>query len=223
MGLLDTAIGSALSRTILFYSFGTGRLGFLQLDATVSETHSREASITENEIEDGSTVADNVILRNEKFTIEGIISEAPLKSKDVRDLALTVQNKGFSILSKGVGAISGGIIPNAGAIAKRITAVIQLEGFWKNKVPFTVITGLKKYDNVIVTKLTIPVDYKDGLSLRFTAECESVRLVKSGVFKLSELKSKAGAASVQDLGKKAAKAASDVASKKASILFNIFS
>lgn len=223
MTILDTAIGAALSRTVLFYSFGTGRLGFLQLDATINEAHSREASITENEIEDGSTVADNVILRNEKFTIEGIISEAPLKSKDIRDLALNVQRVGFAALSKGVGAISGGVIPNAGAIAKRITAIIQLEGFWKNRVPFTVITGLKKYDNVIITELTIPVDYRDGLSLRFTAKCESVRLVKSGVFKLSELKSKAGAASKQDLGKKAAKAASDAASKKASILFKLFS
>lgn len=217
MTVLSTAIGNIVNRTAFFYNLGSGKIGFIQLDCTVSETHSRTAKVSQNEIEDGSEIADNVVLGNEKLTIEGIISEAPLPSGDIRDIANTVTQKGFSFLNKKAGVLSGGLIKNAGPTIKRIIALIQLENFWKNKVPFTIITGLKKYDNVIITGLEIPVDFKTGKSLRFKIDCEVVRVVKSKKVKLSNLKKKV-AHSASDKSK-LAKQATKAADPKGSIAF----
>lgn len=209
MGVLDTTVGNILNRTAFFYTLGSGKIGFIQLDCTVKETHSRTSKVTQNEVEDGSEIADNVILGNEKFTIEGIISATPLPSNDIRDIANTVTQKGFAAISKKGGMIGGKVLQDAGATIKRVIALVQLENFWKNKVPFTVLTGLKKYDNVIITSLEIPVSPQDGKSLRFTMDCEVIRVVKSKRVKLSNLKKKAShsAAAKEKLAKQATKAA----------------
>ena len=222
MTAFSTAFGSVLNRTVIMYEIGGQKIGFIELDATVTETHTRTARITKNEVEEGSDVSDNVILDNETFSIEGLISEAPIPSNDLRDLPLTVTNKAFSILNKAAGAISGGLLKNTGATLKRIVALIQLENFWKNAIPFTVITGLKKYDNVILKSLTINVNPKDGKSLRFNIQCEVVRLVKSEIVSIPESKSTAGAAKTTNIGKQGLKQASEAAKSKGSILFKVF-
>ncbi len=220
---LDTALGAIINRTAFLYKIGGQEIGFLQLDCTVSESHSRSAKITQNEIEDGSNVADNVVLENEKFSIEGIISESPFPSSDIRDLALQVQNVGFNALNKAIGSISGGIIPNAGSTIKRVIALIQLENFWKNRIPFIVITGIKKYENVLIKSMSIPVTAKDGKSLRFKVECEVVKIVESQTITVPEdfLKNPSAVAK-QSLGKQGAKAASAAESNQGSILFKAF-
>jgi len=222
MSVFGSALGTLIKRTVLFYELEAGsKIGFLQLDATVRESHTRVARVTQNEIEDGSTVTDNINLQNEQFQIEGIISEAPLPSNDIRDIALSVQNAGFGALSSAVGSLSGGLLPDAGAALKRIIALIQLENFWRNKIPFTVLTGLKKYDNVVITNLTIPVNYKDGQSLRFTASCEVVRLVTSQTIDIPERRSNHSKPKKQSIGKKT-KTLANLKEKGSSVLFNLF-
>lgn len=226
MSVFGTAIGNLVKRTVLFYDIGGQKIGFIQLDATVRENHTRKAKVTQNEVEDGTNVADNVVLANETFQIEGIISEAPLPSSDIRDIALTVQNAGFGALSSAVKALSGGLITDAGAALKRVIALVQLENFWRNRIPFTVLTGLKKYDNVIITSLSIPVTPKDGASLRFIVDCEVVRIVSSQTISIPENRAKDGAAhsstEKQSLGKQTKAAANANESGKGSILFNLY-
>lgn len=222
MAIFGSAVGTLVKRTVLFYELEAGsKIGFLQLDATVRESHTRTARVTQNEIEDGSNIADNINLQNEKFQIEGIISEAPLPSNDIRDIALSVQNAGFGALSGAVGSLSGGLIPDAGAALKRVVALIQLENFWKNKIPFTVLTGLKKYDDVVITNLTIPVNYKDGQSLRFTADCEVVRLVESQTIDIPESRSNHSKPKKQSIGKKT-KSLANLKERGSSVLFDVF-
>jgi len=220
MAALDTIIGNVINRTALLYKIGGQNIGFLQLDATVNESHSRSSKITQNEIEDGSNVTDNVVLNNEKFSIEGLISEVPFPSNDIRDIALQVQNVGFNALSGAIGAISGGLLPDAGRSVKRVVALIQLEGFWKNKIPFQVITGLKKYDNVLISNMTIPVTVKDGKSLRFKIDCEVVKIVQSQTISIPEAAVKnSSAVAKQSLGKQGTKVAE---TSQGSILFKTF-
>lgn len=220
MALLDTVVGNVINRTAFLYKIGGQNIGFLQLDATVNENHTRSSKITQNEIEDGSNVADNVVLENERFSIEGIISEAPFPSSDIRDIALQVQNVGFSILDKAIGSISGGLIPSAGATAKRVIALTQLENFWKNKIPFQVITGLKKYDNVLIQNMSIPVTAKDGKSLRFKVDCQVVKIVESRTVSVPESALKnPSAVKKQSFGKQAA---AESTTSQGSILFKAF-
>jgi hypothetical protein len=220
---LNTALGNIVRRTAFFYSFGSNKIGFVQLDCTVNETHTRTAKVTSNEVEDGSNVADNIVLSNEAFSLEGIISEAPFPSNDIRDVALRVQNAGFNFLSEKIGAISNGVITDAGATTKRIVALIQLENFWKNKIPFTVITGLKKYDNVVIKQMNIPVNYKDGKSLRFQIDCEVIKIVESQTVSVPKNFAKnRGIIKNQNLGKQGTTDASLDESRRSSVLFKLY-
>lgn len=222
MTSLGAAFSGLINRTVFFYDIGGGQLGFLQLDCTVKENHERVASISQNEIEDGANVADNVVLQNQKFSLEGIISEAPFTSRDLRDVALRVQNAGFGALESALGSVGGGVLSGTAASLKRVVALIQLERFWENAIPFTVLTGLKRYDNVLIKSLSIPVTSRDGKSLRFNVECEQVRIVQSQSIFVPENTSTTGAATNQSLGKQATKAATDAESSKGSILFNLY-
>jgi len=222
MALFDTALGNVINRTALLYEIGGQRIGFLQLDATISESHTRTATITKNEIEDGSNVSDNVVLGNEKFEITGLISEAPFNRSDIRDIALQVQNVGFNALGSLVGSISGGVLNNAGAIAKRVTALTQLENFWKNRYPFTVLTGLKKYENVLISEISIPVNAQDGKSLRFTVRCESVRIVQSQTVSIPKGATTKGAAAEQTIGKQSPLPSSANEQGQGSLLFKAY-
>lgn len=218
----NTALGNIINRTALLYEIDGQKIGFLQLDATVSENHTRTATITQNEIEDGSKVSDNVVLGNEKFEITGLISEAPFSRSNILDIASQVQNQGFQALNDAIGSIGSGVLSSAAASVKRIIALTQLESFWKNKIPFTVLTGLKKYENVLINEISIPVNAKDGKSLRFTVRCESVRIVESQTVSIPESVTEAGATAKQGLGKKAAQEAASSEEGQASILFNLY-
>jgi hypothetical protein len=222
MALIDTSLGNLINRTAFLYEIGGQKIGFLQLDATVNETHKRSSAISQNEIEDGSNVSDNVVLGNETFSIEGLISESPFPSSDIRDIALQVQNAGFSILNNVIGSVSGGVVQNAAASIKRVVALTQLEAFWKNKIPFTVLTGVKKYDNVLISSMSIPVTARDGKSLRFTVDCEVVKIVTSQVVTIPKNRTAKGATGKQSLGKQGTKTASEEATNRGSILFKAY-
>lgn len=222
MADFNTALGNVINRTALLYEIDGQNIGFLPLDATISESHTRTSSIPKNEVEDGTVIADNVVLQNERFEITGLISEAPFSRSDIRDIALQVQNQGFEILQDAIGSISSAVLNSSGPSIKRIVALKQLENFWGNKIPFTVLTGLKKYDNVLINEITIPVGVKDGGSLRFTVRCESIRVVESRTITVPEGSTVPGAVNKQNVGKQTADGASDSESEQGSILFNAF-
>lgn len=50
----------------------------LQVDVTLSESHEFPSNVTEKPVEDGSNINDNVILGNEKLTINGILTDERL-------------------------------------------------------------------------------------------------------------------------------------------------
>lgn len=50
----------------------------ITFDASLSETHGREADITEHEVEEGVAIADHIRLRPIEVTVEAIVSATPL-------------------------------------------------------------------------------------------------------------------------------------------------
>jgi hypothetical protein len=47
----------------------------LQVDVTISESHSLSSNVTEKPVEDGSNINDNVILGNAKLSISGVLTD----------------------------------------------------------------------------------------------------------------------------------------------------
>ena len=179
IGGKDDGVGGVLSRLSAdlpkFLNTTTG----IVVDATISEEHTSSCDLTENPVEDGAKVTDHVQLKPSELTIEGVISDSPL---------------GYAI----IGNIQN-LVRSAenlfGKSSRSTDAFNELLKLQKSRQPFTVVTGLKRYTNMIMTELKVPRTATTGGSIHFTATMKEIRIVKSksaGIGSLSD--------SVSDLG-----------------------
>jgi len=143
-------------------------------DVVTSENHQMTAEATQYEIEDGSDISDHVINRGKFLTIEGIISDDPITILDTSILERTIANVTPSILRS---KLPFGLSGDKGKPSK--DAFDKLEKIYDNKIPLIIITGLKKYDNMIMEDLNIPRTSKTIRSLSFTATFRQIRIVST--------------------------------------------
>lgn len=133
------------------------------IDATVTETHLSECDVTKNPVEGGAPVTDHVQVLPKKLTIEGVISDTPLGFAFIGN----IQN-----LVRSVTTIFGGR-------SRSQDAYDDLVRLQTSKRPFTVITNLKKYDNMIMASLSVPRTSQTSGAIHFTAEMQEIIIVES--------------------------------------------
>lgn len=205
--------------------------GILQLDATLSEEHTFSSTITKNEIEepeDGETnqINDNMVLNPDQLKLEGIISEVPIS------LIESLKNVGAGLVSNVSGVLGGaGAFLSTELMAspenKQQKALEQILSLLKNKIPFTVVTGLKTYKDMMATSFSVPKDSLIGDSLKFSIQLQKIKFVKSDVVAIPKSvlggKVKHTASSKQNLGKQAtSKAANGVSGNGETIANKMF-
>lgn len=141
--------------TLLFVPLPNRRvsIGAITLDATIREFHKSRYTVTDHPIESGGFVTDHVYEEPFHLLIEGEISNSPVVI--------------FSSLP--------------GISDRRIEAFDQLNLLAKNKDVVSVVTGLKIYDNLVITTLFFPRDQKTGGRLQFSAEFQQANFVNSEI------------------------------------------
>ena len=142
----------------------TGFLSGILLDATISESHKYDSEITQNPIEDGSNVADHIQLKPVKLSLEGLITDTPLGLPIISN----IQN-----IYSSVGQLSG---KKESRSIEAMNALIDLRN---KKIPFTITTNLKRYENMVFTSLEFPLDADTGKALKVVAELEQIKIVQS--------------------------------------------
>lgn len=140
-----------------------GMYGGIVLDCTLSEDHTYQADVTENPIEDGSVVADHVNLKPIKLKIDGLVSDSPL---------------GFALIGSAQNAVSR-FQSLFGTQSRAKDAFDQIVKLWKNRIPFTVITNLKRYENMVISNAQFPFTSETGHGLDLKLELTQVSIVKS--------------------------------------------
>lgn len=182
MAVLDLLFGTQKTPTHMGYEENGELYGVLQLDAAISITHNYTSQVTQNEVEepvDGTNkINDNVVLDPEKLQITGLISEAPLSLVDA------IRNLGGGLLANvnpALGAATNFLSSElmASKEDRQQNALAQLLALRENKIPFTIVTGLRRYENMMVTNISLPQDPKLGKSLRFSIDCVKVKIVES--------------------------------------------
>ena len=151
-----------------------GEKTIIACDCVPSEIHQMSSEATQFEIEDGSDISDHVIKRGKTLTIDGIVSDDPINILQSGFLDRIVSALTPTVLkSKSSYGLSG----DKGKPSKE--AFDKLEEIYDRKIPVTIITGLKKYDNMIMEDVTIPRDSKTVRSLKFTATFRQVVIVST--------------------------------------------
>lgn len=205
------------------------------MDVSISESHERSATISQNPIEDGSNVADHINLAPESLTMEAMISDAPVSL--FQSVLGTAISSASQLAAGALTGIAGGIVEQVaglglGSIAGLLTGTPRdpadgfrfMEELWRARQPFTVVTALKRYEKMVIATLTTPRSASNGKSFRFNVKFEQVRIVKSQIVKIPAFKvgGNASAQSKAILGKNATKAAGEETSSSASLLLQGF-
>lgn len=180
---------------LIFKNFPTNAvIGTMELDASISESHQFSSIITDNEIETGEMVQDHVKLQPITLIIDGIISDNPLTTFNaftgtaVSAGGQIVNDAGGGLLlgsaaAIGIGSQASNIGSFAGLVQKKPRTpkecYLYLEGIWKLRQPFEVVTALQNYQNMVIQNLSMPRDSTVGRSLRFSATFRQIRKVKS--------------------------------------------
>lgn len=173
---------------ILGIIFGQTRaeIGGIAIDASVNEDHTSELDITENAVEVGAKITDHAQIKPKVLTMQGVISDSPLFGVPFIANILALVND--------ISAFSG--------VSRSIDMYNQLVNLQENRSPFTVITGLKQYTNMLLQNLVVNRTASTGKAIHFTATLKQIRIAQSIVVNLPPTKAAASkiAQPTQDQG-----------------------
>jgi len=184
---------------------------FIVIDSATVISHEHDAEVTENPVESGARIVDHYEEQPKKLTIEGVISEAPIKPLQaglatvggaVATFSGIRGGLGGAAVSGGVGALSSALLGDEGDRVK--AAMDSFEELEKGARIVTIITGLRVYDNMVLVGFK-PVERKDhGDSLVFTANFSEVVIAASELVLIPALADDVSTAATptQNLGKK---------------------
>lgn len=130
------------------------------IDASLSETHTYEADVTSYPVESGATITDNVRPKPITVELECIVSDAPL--------AVVLQARRQKDLADPAFADS----PSTEALDRMVAIRDERE-------PVTIETGLKVYQNMIMTSFVTTLDKDTGKALKFTASFVQITIVSN--------------------------------------------
>jgi len=181
--------------------FGQGKssIGGLVIDATVNQDHIGSAEITKNPVEKGAQITDHVQIAPNQLLIDGIISDTPI---------------GFPILQNVLNIVNT-VTTLFGKSSRSIDGFNKLVDLKDKREPFTVITDLKRYNNMVISDLRVTRSNTTGNAIEFKASMEQIRIVSSKTSTVNSNINAGGAASgaagnAKDLGSEAVDAGNKV-------------
>lgn len=179
------------------------QVSFTQDDSTFNltcltqESHDLTNAITDNPVETGSSVVDHVQRQPRKYTLSGLVSDAPVTLLDLAD-----------------------------AFSSRMTkAYNYMEALWESGNPVTIKTKFKTLENMVLESLSVPRSRQTGNAFSFSATFKEVTVVDTEASTVSPVSKKATAkqaAPNENKGKQATQAPSTAGgSSFGSILSNL--
>lgn len=153
----------------------------ITIDASLSETHSRESPPTKFAVEQGSNISDHIIMDPIGLEIHGIISDNPIGglSGVLTEVATSfaaqlVPPAGLALAASAVSLISA----LTGSKSPSVAAYGQLIQLQQNGAPFDVLTSLYRYPSMWISSLSVPRAADSGNVLMFTVKLTQLLIVK---------------------------------------------
>ena len=156
------------------------KIGNIQVDVTISESHTAKSKVTTNPVEDGVDIADHVRLESLQYSMQGMITNTP---------------SAFSLIDTEVGIVTS----LSGQTNRALDAYNQMMDLRESREPFVLITGLRQYENMILEELTINRDAKTANAIFFTARLRQIEIATSETISQSDSNL---ATSVENYGQK---------------------
>ena len=146
-----------MALTSLFRRNSPVTIGSIEVDVTLTETHSQSAQITESPIETGSNVQDHRIVGPARLSMEGVVSNRPTTLRGLANRTATAE--------------------------ERYDLLIQL---FENGDPVTVVTNLRTYENMVFANFSVRRNARSDEIVQFTAELQQLEFADSEVVPLPD-------------------------------------
>lgn len=145
------------------------RIADFEAQVTIEESHVDELEITEQPVELGARITDHAFKRPSVLTIQCGWSNSP-----------SGYGQGLlgSLLSPSLGTVAGIQSIVTGNAMRQVNEVYQkLQDLQNARIPFTVVTGKRVYNNMLIASLKTVTDKETEHSLLVTATFKQVILV----------------------------------------------
>lgn len=152
-------------------------LDLVTVDATLRETHSAAAEVTEHPVEAGADISDHVRPKPVEVRIEGVITDTPLIGP--------LEGAMRAIPGLGLGAATLQTAQNL--LSKATVARGAFDTLRKLRdlgEPVTLYTPYRQYFGMVMTDLQVVRDTEGGEGLRFSAAFREVLTVESAIVRV---------------------------------------
>lgn len=136
------------------------KIGDIEVETTLEETHTDTLHVTEHPVEAGAAIADHSYKKPAELVLRCGWSNASLKAL-------------FGIIS---GFFAGGTMRKADYVSGIYSQLLKLQ---EDREPISIATGLRQYDNMLITGLQVQRDQKTSQIIMVTATCREVILVST--------------------------------------------
>jgi len=140
---------------------------YLTLDASITETHAFSNTITNHPVQTSNgnfqDVSDNVQFNPVALSIDGIVSDSPIRYLS----GLTLDASSFTLLT--------------GKLSPSLLAYEAMLTLMKTGLPFDVITSRKLFPSMQIENLDVPVNAAVGKSFQFSAKLREITLIEYGM------------------------------------------
>jgi len=152
----------------LLFNRKAAKVGELQFDATIRESHQYNAEITDFPVEEGFDINDNIRKLPERYEMEGIVTNSPIVSVFNNLIIDAVKGNSNTNEAKVNSRVGEATFVEAAQNLLLSLAGRKIKGFQDNDIPkvFDIVTGLRVYNNMAIETLEFPRDGQTGQALR---------------------------------------------------------
>lgn len=147
----------------------------LDIDAAKVVTYERAAEVTEHPVERGSPVADHIRTVNGAFTLEGIISDTPVRIPRTHTRGLTRTARNVDLVVEGQ-PVRVQLQQWTGALDRRRACHEALTELVTARRVVTLTTRLETIENLAVTRVQVTEDEESGNALKLSLGFTQLRI-----------------------------------------------
>jgi hypothetical protein len=175
----NIAVGAAENIVSDIFLARSRSIGTIIPDVMVEEDHHDALIITEHPVETGAKIADHAFKQPARVRLRFGFSNSGVKigvGSLLNDPVGAIKNQ-LSTFLPASNSLLGGFLPTGGSYVDQ--AYQKLIDLQSKREPFTLVTGKRRYDNMLLVALGVTTDASSENALLCSAECCEVRLVKT--------------------------------------------
>lgn len=169
-----------------------GKIGAIPVQATIEEVHSSSVEITEHPVENGANITDHAYVK----PIE-LVMRCGWSNSSSQALINSITSAAATAITNGPSSLFS---DDTGPYGDFVSGIYnQLLNLQQQRSPFTVVTTLRQYNNMLIQNIRVERDQKSSQALLATVTMKQVIIVLTSSSTIPPPSSQANPTNTQDI------------------------